>query len=101
VGVHRHLAAQHRLWRVGGGARGLAVTDSELLEIEAFSRGAVAFALLDEVRRLRRLIADTQDRNGYMRSHGRDWCAWCGRSFGVTEDHAADCPAFTPDGEVK
>ena len=60
--------------------------------------------------RLRDLIADTQDRNGYQRSHGRgDVCPWCpygmvataGPNKGDVWDEHTDCPAFTSDGVMK
>ena len=51
--------------------------------------------------RLRALIQDTHDRNGYMRSHGFNFCPWCGVTFGVDADHAEDCLAFTFDGSVR
>ena len=44
--------------------------------------------------RLRALIESTQDRNGHMRSHGFDFCPWCGETEGIDSDHSPECPAF-------
>lgn len=65
-------------------------------------------ALVVEVRRLRRLIYDAAPltTTGPSGSRPRDLhspCPWCNRYPCETAPggHAADCPAFTPDGAVK
>jgi hypothetical protein len=52
-------------------------------------------ALLAEVRRLRGLIKRVEEVDN---DFGTMFCPWC---VGCAKDHAADCPAFTPDGDVR
>jgi hypothetical protein len=93
------------------------VTDEELKAIEARQRTAHFSservqcidvdlpALVAEVRRLRGVIALVQDRNEYLRSHGRDGCPWCGGDVNNDHDDGSrtgyPCPAFMPDGAVR
>ena len=52
-----------------------------------------------EVTRLRQLIKDADGVRCMCPSSAETGCPWCGEhGRGV---HEADCPAFTPSGEVK
>lgn len=79
-----------------------AMTEEELKRIEdegcgcviASGYGCAAEALVAEVRRLRGLIKQIESaaRQGAA-------CPYC--DSWIAERHAADCPAFNPDGTVK
>lgn len=53
-------------------------------------------ALVAEVRRLKGLIKEAGERS--LREN--DWCVFC-LSHRTDSTHRQECPAFTPDGEVK
>lgn len=56
-------------------------------------------ALLSEIGRLRALVKSAECVDGVL-SGGS--CTWCGAfRQGPLRPHAPDCPAFTPDGEVR
>ncbi len=57
--------------------------------------------MCEEVLRLRALVRGAESAGD---SSGMPACPWCNacRSIGeYSRSHAADCPAFTPDGEVQ
>lgn len=75
------------------------MTEDELKSIEArpppYSNAAAHRALVAEVRRLMGLIKTT------FNNLSRADCQWCDGDGGRLRKHAADCPAFTPDGVVR
>lgn len=50
----------------------------------------------DEIVRLRALVKDAERVDGYC-----PWCGCCPNYSGGDITHADDCPAFTPEGEVR
>lgn len=87
------------------------MTEGELSAVERRANGlddlnhmTDLLALCCEIRRLRALIRQVQ--HGDHDAGAR--CLWCGASdesiYGPhhkCEPHAADCPAFTPSGDVR
>lgn len=87
--------------------------ESELAAIEARANAAnISFAiaartdvpaLVAEVRRLRGLIRRVEYRGSSGSAYWYRACSWCSAtsSDGRDPPHDDDCPAFTPEGEVK
>lgn len=85
------------------------MTDDELKAIEAEALGDCSncMGLVAEVRRLRGLIKAAEWFAGVGGYDSESGCPWC-ESDGFYPSsklghgrHAADCPAFTPDGRVR
>lgn len=75
--------------------------------VEAATRNLIAYGpdVLADNARLRGLVKEAE-REGRHESEVADICPWCHfvRGFNGVEfkkTHAADCPAFTTDGEVR
>ena len=77
------------------------MTEAELEAIERDTdRPGPVVELIAEVRRLRGLVKEVEKSAGwhYCDCYG---CPWCEAEAGFPSfAHEADCPAFTPEGEV-
>lgn len=65
---------------------------AEASDNEEFGRDAIGL-LLGEIDRLRALIKEAE-----TAARMASACPWCDATIG--DPHAADCPAFTPNGDV-
>lgn len=84
-----------------GGTTQKGIADSyEESDADFIAAARVAMpAAIAEIRRLRGLLKDAE-------CGTEDKCAWCGAMRidmlpDLSKPHTDDCPAFTPDGEVK